>query len=405
MPCRDRAGRAPSGNRRSASGSASSSACRARARCGRPGAWRRTRTPSTRSSPARGLDPRGARGHDRRSLVKKDEVLLVVLLAGVRRRPAVVLLRPRDARTASASEQTQTHNPGRVVEGVERFANTLRNLGVSEQQLEEMREQARTHAVHPHRLAGRRVRAGAQRRRSACASIAASSSTGSPTCGSVWILADVYENQAPFIRRGRGRADHHSQIRTAPSTAEVSRVGADLRRGDPTLKVRLETDNPGVALKPGMFVDVEFDVEMPPAIAVPADAIVDSGPPQDGVRRSRQRELRARRVETGWRLGDQVEIVKGLMEGERDRDLAATSSLDSESRMKAVSAGIFDAGRPTRSAAWRWTRRRPRPAGRTARARGHDLLLLRRRVQEEVRGRAGEVPSMRATTTRQPRRP
>jgi Cu+-exporting ATPase len=47
-------------------------------------------------------------------------------------------------------------------------------------------------------------------------------------------------------------------------------------------------------------------------------------------------------VETGWRLGGRVEIVKGLMEGERVV-AAANFLLDSESRMRAVSAGIFQA--------------------------------------------------------------
>ena len=44
-----------------------------------------------------------------------------------------------------------------------------------------------------------------------------------------------------------------------------------------TLKVRLEASNPQRALKPGMFVDVEFPVDLPAALVVPADAIVDSG--------------------------------------------------------------------------------------------------------------------------------
>jgi YHS domain-containing protein len=47
-------------------------------------------------------------------------------------------------------------------------------------------------------------------------------------------------------------------------------------------------------------------------------------------------------VETGWRLGGRVEIVTGLMESERVV-AAANFLLDSESRMRAVSAGVFDA--------------------------------------------------------------
>ena len=46
-----------------------------------------------------------------------------------------------------------------------------------------------------------------------------------------------------------------------------------------------------------------------------------------------------RKVETGWRHGDQVEIVKGLMPGEKIV-VSGTFLIDSESRMKAAAAGI-----------------------------------------------------------------
>ncbi len=92
----------------------------------------------------------------------------------------------------------------------------------------------------------------------------------------VWILADVYENQAPFIRAG-SKARITSQDQNRQLEATVSRAEPIFDEATRTLKVRLETDNPGFALKPGMFVDVQFDIELPPSLAVPAEAIVDSG--------------------------------------------------------------------------------------------------------------------------------
>jgi YHS domain-containing protein len=47
-----------------------------------------------------------------------------------------------------------------------------------------------------------------------------------------------------------------------------------------------------------------------------------------------------RKVETGWRAGDQVEIVKGLMVGEKIV-VSGTFLIDSESRMKAAAAGVY----------------------------------------------------------------
>jgi YHS domain-containing protein len=111
-----------------------------------------------------------------------------------------------------------------------------------------------------------------------------------------------------------------------------------------TLKTRFELDNPGHLLQADMFVDVEIAVAMPPAVTVPADAVFDSGVRKTVFVDRGQGNFEARRVETGWRVGDRVEIVKGLMEGERIV-AAATFLLDSESRMKAASQGGL--GSPT----------------------------------------------------------
>jgi YHS domain-containing protein len=107
-----------------------------------------------------------------------------------------------------------------------------------------------------------------------------------------------------------------------------------------TLKVRLEADNPGFVLRPDMFVDVELPMMLPPAIVVPADAVVDSGAKKTVYMAKDDGIFEPRRVETGWRAGDQVEIVKGLMPGERIV-VSGTFLIDSESRMKAAAAGIY----------------------------------------------------------------
>ena len=106
-----------------------------------------------------------------------------------------------------------------------------------------------------------------------------------------------------------------------------------------TLKVRLEADNPGYALRPDMFVDVEFPIQLPPAITVPVDAVLDSGLRKTVFVDRDNGFFEPRKVETGWRFGDRVEIVKGLMPGERIVT-SGTFLLDSESRMKMAAAGM-----------------------------------------------------------------
>ncbi len=150
----------------------------------------------------------------------------------------------------------------------------------------------------------------------------------------VWILADAFEGDAHLFKPGmRARVTQPGLGRTLPA-----RVSPVLPWFDPTtrtLKVRLEMDNPGFVLRPDMFVDVEMPVELGPALTVPKEAVIDSGTRRvvyvatgDGV-------FEPRRVETGWREGDRVEIVSGLEEGE----VVVTSGnflLDSESRMRAA---------------------------------------------------------------------
>jgi Cu(I)/Ag(I) efflux system membrane fusion protein len=106
-----------------------------------------------------------------------------------------------------------------------------------------------------------------------------------------------------------------------------------------TMKMRLDLPNPGYRFRPGMFVDVEFPVSLQSTLTVPADAVVDSGRRKTVFVDRGNGYFEPRQVETGWRLGDQVEILKGLMTGERIV-IAGTFLIDSESRMKAAAAGL-----------------------------------------------------------------
>ena len=157
----------------------------------------------------------------------------------------------------------------------------------------------------------------------------------------VWVIADVFENEAPFVRPGMSaRVVVPSQGRTVPA-----RVGEVLPQFDPatrTLKVRLEVDNPGYQLLPDMFVDVELPVELPASTSVPVDAIIDSGARKTVFVERAPGDFEPRSVETGWRFGDQVEVVRGLAPGDRIV-VSGTFLVDSESRLRSAAAGVYGA--------------------------------------------------------------
>ncbi|MBU4233278.1 MAG: efflux RND transporter periplasmic adaptor subunit, partial [Proteobacteria bacterium] len=155
----------------------------------------------------------------------------------------------------------------------------------------------------------------------------------------VWIQADLFKNEARYVRPGEKvkvtLADQDESY-----MATVSEVLPEFDPATLTIKVRLEMDNPGFTLRPGMFVDVEFPINKPPTVNVPVDAIMDSGLKQTIFVERGNGYFEPRRVKTGWRLGDRVEIVEGLEPGERIV-VSGNFLIDSESRMKLAAAGFF----------------------------------------------------------------
>jgi RND family efflux transporter MFP subunit len=234
--------------------------------------------------------------------------------------------------SSQAQPRSQSHDPAGAGGEIERVADGLRNMGVSNSQLREMAKRRQLvqdiqvespvdgfvlkRSVSP----GLRFDRGFEFYRIA-------------DLNRVWILADVYRDQLPFIRRGASaRITTADASRPLPATVSPSEPTFD--EATLTLKVRLEAANPKLALKPGMFVDVEFRVNLPPTLVVPADAIVDTGLRKTVFVDGGNGYFEPRLVETGARIGDDVEVRKGLVPGERIV-ISGTFLVDSESRMKA----------------------------------------------------------------------
>jgi RND family efflux transporter MFP subunit len=155
----------------------------------------------------------------------------------------------------------------------------------------------------------------------------------------VWVLADLFRNETEYVRPGM-------KVRvTLPETrkslnAVVSTVLPQFDATSRTLKVRLELDNPGFLLRPDMFVDVEFPVTLPSALTIPADAVLDSGLKKTVFVDQGNGIFEPREVETGWRMGDRVEIVRGLKPGERIV-ISGNFLIDSESRLELAASGMY----------------------------------------------------------------
>jgi Cu(I)/Ag(I) efflux system membrane fusion protein len=160
----------------------------------------------------------------------------------------------------------------------------------------------------------------------------------------VWVFADVFPQDARHVRPGmRAEVSVPEQGVTLPAT--VKEILPQFDAMTRTLKAKIAVDNPELVLRPDMFVEVNVSVELPSAVVVPSDAVVDSGLVKRVFVQSGDGLFEPRRVETGWRAGDRVEIVKGLSAGE----IVVTSGtffLDSETRMRPPPSGAAAADAP-----------------------------------------------------------
>ncbi len=154
----------------------------------------------------------------------------------------------------------------------------------------------------------------------------------------VWIIADVYGGEEKYIRPGMS-AKVSLPGQKESFQARVTDIPPPFDTATRTLKVRLEVDNPDYVLRPEMFVDVEFPLSLPPGITVPTDAVLDSGLKKTVFVDLGEGLFDPREVETGWRFGNRVEIMKGLKPGERIA-MSGTFLIDSESRLELAAAGM-----------------------------------------------------------------
>ncbi|MCL5744694.1 MAG: efflux RND transporter periplasmic adaptor subunit [Acidobacteria bacterium] len=159
----------------------------------------------------------------------------------------------------------------------------------------------------------------------------------------VWIMADVFENEVPVVRLDQQATVSLAYIPGKSFRAKVNYIQPQMDPMTRTLKIRLEAENPEMLLKPDMYVDVEFRVQTPPRVTVPSEAVLNSGERKIVFVDRGNGYLEPRDVETGERIGDRLEILKGLKPGERIV-ISGNFLIDSESQLKAAAGGM--AGMP-----------------------------------------------------------
>jgi membrane fusion protein, copper/silver efflux system len=149
----------------------------------------------------------------------------------------------------------------------------------------------------------------------------------------VWVEIEIYENEFSNIRLGQQVHILSQSFPGRPFSGRIAFIYPFLDPKNRTVKARVEMPNPGMKLKPDMFVNAIIRVPLGAAIVVPVSAVMDSGMRQTVWVETSAGMFEARNVQIGGQNDGKVQILSGLKAG----DKVAVSGgylIDSESQLK-----------------------------------------------------------------------
>jgi Cu(I)/Ag(I) efflux system membrane fusion protein len=159
----------------------------------------------------------------------------------------------------------------------------------------------------------------------------------------VWVVADVFESDVARVRVGQTARFEAASFPGEVFSGKLTFVHPSVEASTRTLRVRLELRNRpgpgGLKLRPGMFGNVTLDLPSTEGLAVPAEAVVDTGDSQYVFVDKGGGRYEPRLVKVSARAADRVVIAEGLAAGET---VVTTANffIDSESRLRAAMGTI-----------------------------------------------------------------
>src|ERR1019366_8335374 len=156
---------------------------------------------------------------------------------------------------------------------------------------------------------------------------------------SVWAEGEIHESDAPSVSLGQSAVLTTEALPNTALRGRLTFISPTVKPDTRTLTVRAEFPNPGVKLKPGMFVSMELHRGLGRRLRVPADAVLDSGAHQRVFVDRGKGVFEPRVVRVGARTGDYAVILSGLRAGEQVVT-RANFLIDSESNLRQSVEGM-----------------------------------------------------------------
>jgi Cu(I)/Ag(I) efflux system membrane fusion protein len=151
----------------------------------------------------------------------------------------------------------------------------------------------------------------------------------------LWVLADVYEADLPAVRLGMEASLTVPYLPGKKWRGPVTYIAPTVEAKTRTISVRVEVANRGEDLKPDMFADVVLESDLGTGLLAPESAVIHAGERQLMFVEKEDGRLEPREVELGAKVGENVQVLSGLAEGDHVV-VSANFLLDSESSLKAA---------------------------------------------------------------------
>ncbi len=135
---------------------------------------------------------------------------------------------------------------------------------------------------------------------------------------SVWVWADVYENELSLLRLGQKVNLTTAAYPGQEFEGKISLINPFLNETQRTAKVRIDIPNPDFRLRPAMYVSAVLATGgRREALTIPTGAVMPTGMRSLVFVDKTRGRLEPRAVLLGEKYGDRYEVKEGLAEGER----------------------------------------------------------------------------------------
>ncbi len=154
----------------------------------------------------------------------------------------------------------------------------------------------------------------------------------------VWLIAEVPESQAAWLRTGDAATVDISALPGATFTGHVDYLYPELAQATRTLKARVVLPNPRQQLRPGMFARVQLQGHtLEDVLTIPTEAVIPTGTRSIVIVADDDHHFRPVLVRVGAEQEGRSEVLAGLHDGQR---VVASGQflIDSEASLR----GAFD---------------------------------------------------------------